>query len=628
MTTPKVCAQCGNAIPVGAPAGACPRCLMGLGVTAGHTSGARIAFIPPAPQDLIGLPDDLRVDSLIGCGGMGAVYKAHQAKLERFVAIKIMPLTASDDPAFAERFLREAQVLARLNHPHIVAVYDTGRTSSFLYITMEFVDGASLRDLISAGRLSAGEALRLVPQICQAMQYAHDHGIVHRDIKPENVLIDQQGRVKVIDFGIARLARSLPGGAEHLTLTQPDARLGTARYIAPEQLRSPGSVDHRADIYSLGVLFYEMLTGEVPAVDFQPPSRKSDVDRRVDPIVSRSLRESPDQRYQRAADLGRDVERLGIPAPRRALQWVLLLLLLSVLIVAGTLTPRLLSRTARSAPASPMAADSTPAADPQWADAENLGPLVNAPGYTSHPYLSADSLLLLFESTRAGGMGSYDLWQCQRQAIDAPWDEPQNLGPAINTERMELNPCISPDGLTLIFARNISSNDLDLLEAHRAGKQTPWDPPTALGPDVNTPGSEGGPCISADGLTLWFHRDGDGLWSCRRASPTALFDAARPLRVIPDPSARDPRISADGLLLIWSASTSDGPGTRPKSEFWCATRKTPATPFSPPRRFAPELHTGYLDLSPFLSPDARTLLFDSNRPGGLGAQDLWVSHRK
>src|ERR1700730_5245307 len=159
MATPKVCAQCGSSIPAGAPAGACPRCLMGLGITAGHTSGARIAFTPPLPQDLIRLPDDLTGESLIGCGGMGAVYKAYHAKLERFAAVKILPLTASDDPAFAERFLREAQVLARLNHPHIVAVYDPGRTSSFLYITMEFVDGASLRDLITAGRLSAGEAL-------------------------------------------------------------------------------------------------------------------------------------------------------------------------------------------------------------------------------------------------------------------------------------------------------------------------------------------------------------------------------------------------------------------------------------------------------------------------------------
>jgi serine/threonine protein kinase len=152
----------------------------------------------------------LEILTLLGQGDMGAVYKARQSKLDRLVAVKILPPEVARDPAFAERFTREAQSLARLNHPHIVTVYDFGDVDGLYYFTMEYVDGRNLRDLLQAGALSPAQTLTIVPQLCDALEYAHDDGLVHRDIKPENILLDKKGRVKIADFGLAKLVGLTP----------------------------------------------------------------------------------------------------------------------------------------------------------------------------------------------------------------------------------------------------------------------------------------------------------------------------------------------------------------------------------------------------------------------------------
>src|SRR5205807_10473565 len=161
-------------------------------------------------------------------------------KLERFVALKILPQSLACDPAFAERFAREGRVLARLNHPNIVTVYDFGQANGFFYLLMEFVDGVNLRQAMKVGRFSPAQALTVVPKICEALQFAHNEGILHRDIKPENILLDTRGRVKIADFGIAKL---LGEARETGTLTGSGATLGTPRYMAPEQFEKPGEVD-------------------------------------------------------------------------------------------------------------------------------------------------------------------------------------------------------------------------------------------------------------------------------------------------------------------------------------------------------------------------------------------------
>jgi len=319
----KQCTECGSKLGADAPQGLCPQCLMKLGLPSGIEADKALAseqsalptsdtassrFTPPEPEELGKQFPKLEIIELVGQGGMGAVYKARQKQLDRTVALKILPPEVGQDAAFSERFAREARSLAKLNHPRIIAVFDFGHTKDGLYyFIMEFVDGTDLRHVIHAGELSPKEALAIVPQICEALEYAHEEGIVHRDIKPENILIDKKGRVKIADFGLAKL---LDKPAAAFTLTHPEQRMGTPLYMAPEQIEHPHEVDHRADIYSLGVVFYEMLTRELPIGRFAPPSQKVQVDVRLDEIVLHTLEKEPARRYQHASEIKTDVETI------------------------------------------------------------------------------------------------------------------------------------------------------------------------------------------------------------------------------------------------------------------------------------------------------------------------------
>src|SRR5437762_5399397 len=317
MNTIERCQHCGKPLGPKTVQGLCPECLlkMGLGSAAEtNPEGNSPAepktprFVPPAAEQLASRFPQLEILGLIGQGGMGAVYKARHRQLDRLVALKVLPAEVSRDPAFAERFAREARALARLNHPNIVAVYDFGQADGFYYFLMEFIEGATLRHLIAGGGLAPREALAIVPQICEALQYAHDQGIVHRDIKPENILVEKSGRVKIADFGLAMLAGS---EAESARLTQPRDVMGTPHYMAPEQIEKPRSVDHRADIYSLGVVFYELLTGELPLGRFAAPSKKVQIDVRLDQVVLRALEKEPELRYQQASEVKNDIESVA-----------------------------------------------------------------------------------------------------------------------------------------------------------------------------------------------------------------------------------------------------------------------------------------------------------------------------
>ncbi len=274
-------------------------------------------FVPPTPAELSAILPDLEFLALIGQGGMGAVYRARQKRLDRIVAVKVLPQELGQDPAFAARFEREALALARLNHPHLVTIHDVGRAGGWCYLVMEFVDGASLRQVMRTGRLAPAEALALVPQLCDALQYAHDAGVVHRDIKPENILLDQRGRVKIADFGLAKLAdpagKDSTDAARAAALTATGSVLGTVHYMAPEQVEGARTVDHRADIFSLGVVIYEMLTGSLPLGRFEPPSRRVQIDVRLDEVVLRALEKDPDKRYQKASQVQQAVDAAGRP---------------------------------------------------------------------------------------------------------------------------------------------------------------------------------------------------------------------------------------------------------------------------------------------------------------------------
>jgi predicted Ser/Thr protein kinase len=243
---------------------------------------------------------------------MGEVYKARQTRLDRLVALKILPAEAARSPGFPERFQREAQALARLSHPHVVGIYDFGDTDGLFYFLMEFVDGGNLRQLVRQGPCPPRRALQIVSEVCAALEYAHEEGVVHRDIKPENILLDRRGRVKIADFGLAKLLGPAAAGAP---LTVSAQVMGTWNYMAPEQIESPLQVDHRADIYSVGVVLYELLTGHLPRGRFAPPSYEILADPRLDAVVLRALEPEPGRRYQNIGEMRRDFEGLGA-APR------------------------------------------------------------------------------------------------------------------------------------------------------------------------------------------------------------------------------------------------------------------------------------------------------------------------
>jgi serine/threonine protein kinase len=331
MDTKPVCPSCGQLLAANAPKGICPECLMkGAFPTGTDPAGTSPRFVPPKIEELAARFPQLEILELSGKGGMGAVYKTRQRQLDRIVALKILPPGIGDDPAFAGRFAREARALAKLNHPGIVTLYEFGEAAGLFYFLMEFVDGVNLRQLLAGRRVSRREALAIVPQICDALQFAHDQGIVHRDIKPENILLDRHGRVKVADFGLAKIMEggsaggaSFPPGAPPVEnpdepghgpalsdQTESGKIMGTPQYMAPEQKEHPDSVDHRADIYALGVVFYQMLTGELPGQKIEPPSNKVQIDVRLDEVVLRALAQKPEQRYQQVGEVKTMVETI------------------------------------------------------------------------------------------------------------------------------------------------------------------------------------------------------------------------------------------------------------------------------------------------------------------------------
>src|SRR5271165_2843484 len=286
------------------------------------------------------LGERYELDGVVGRGGMAEVYRAHDIRLDRTVAIKTLRIDLARDHTFQARFRREAQSAASLNHPSIVAVYDTGEDMAtglpVPYIVMEYVDGRTVRDLLQADhRLLPERALEIIDGVLGALDYSHESGIVHRDIKPGNVMVTRNGDIKVMDFGIARAMSDTQA-----TMTQTAQVIGTAQYLSPEQARGE-RVDARSDLYSTGCLMYELLTGRPPftgdspvAIAYQhvrenpvPPSRLDpDMPPWADAIVLRAMAKSPNDRYQSAAEMQADIQRAAsgvqvaamAPPPTRA----------------------------------------------------------------------------------------------------------------------------------------------------------------------------------------------------------------------------------------------------------------------------------------------------------------------
>jgi serine/threonine protein kinase len=271
-----------------------------------RSPGGGFKWLPPSAEHLSKLLPQYEVECLLGRGGMGAVYKGRQKSLNRLVAIKILPPEVEDeDASYLERFKNEAQVMAKFIHPGIVAVHDFGETAEGqLYIVMEFVDGTDVAQMITAqGRLPPEHALAIAAHVCDALSYAHSHGVIHRDIKPANILINREGAVKVADFGLAKVDE--PGTTG---LTKTGMAMGTPDYVAPEALMFGTQVDARADLYAIGVMLYHMLTGEIPRGSFDLPSRRIGTDPRFDAIILKAMKMDREERYQSSGAMRHDLD--------------------------------------------------------------------------------------------------------------------------------------------------------------------------------------------------------------------------------------------------------------------------------------------------------------------------------
>lgn len=255
------------------------------------------------------LSGNFELHEVVGQGGMAVVYRATQRSLKRTVAIKILHARFAEDPEFIERFEAESGALASLTHPNIVTIYDRGHEDKRYYFVMEYIDGQTLDERIVANVGLGPKLWREVVEACSAsLEYVHKRGIVHRDIKPSNILIDSEGRVKLSDFGIAHIVGGDEGEMAHFTT--PARAVGTANYMAPEQTAYPESVDLRADVYSLGVTFYKMLTRRMPVGDYSTPSEmNNNVPVAVDEVVLRAMCPDVEDRYQTVKEFCDDMLR-------------------------------------------------------------------------------------------------------------------------------------------------------------------------------------------------------------------------------------------------------------------------------------------------------------------------------
>ena len=396
-----------------------------------------------------------QLDELLGAGGMGEVYRARDTRLNRTVAIKVLPHDKVADPDSERRFLQEARAVSALNHPHIVTLHDIVHEAGIDFLVMEYVPGKSLDRLIPAKGLPRIEPLGYAQQMAGALAAAHAAGIVHRDIKPANVIVTPEGDVKILDFGLAKLVeRGLEDpGAETRTraasLTEPGVVMGTTAYMSPEQA-SGRELDHRTDLFSLGVVLYEMLSGRRP---FRGASRVETMNatinsaapplsqpRELEDILEKALAKDPRDRYQHAGDLGLDLRRFlqrPLEAPHatpgtgrdRRVPWIVAAVLLLALPVAWWAGRRAVSM--------PETASS---------EAISITPLTTNLGYNGEATIAPDSQTIAYVSDRTGRFDIF-LRQIGTGAdIALTRDQGDNIQPAF-----------SPDGRQIAFVSSRAS---------------------------------------------------------------------------------------------------------------------------------------------------------------------------
>ena len=419
------------------------------------------------------------VVALLGAGGMGEVYRARDSKLGRDVALKVLPRALADEPEWRTRLLREARAAASLNHPNICTIHEVGEADGHAYIAMEVVEGRPLGERLADGPLPPEDVLRYGLQLADALAHAHDRGVVHRDLKSANVMVTPEGRVKVLDFGLARRVSGEELAEvttrEHASLTEGGAILGTLPYMAPEQLRAQPA-DARSDVWALGVVLYEMAAGVRPfdrPTGFElisaifheaPPPLPSRVPAQLQTVTARCLEKEPGRRYQRAGEVRAALEMMGSGASARVTPWRvgakpprrLVAVGLALVIVLAVLAASLLW----------LRSDSKPAARSEWAQ------LTNFPDSVLQPTLSPDGRMLAFIRGPGSLSGVYTPGQIYVKIL--PDGEPKQLT-RDNLEKM--SPVFSPDGSRIAYTAIDAQNDWNTwVVPVLGGEPRPWLP--------------------------------------------------------------------------------------------------------------------------------------------------------
>ena len=565
-----------------------------------------------------------RITGTLGAGGMGEVYAAEDTKLQRRVALKVLPPETASDPDRLRRFQREARAVAALNHPNIVTIYSVEESGGVHFLTMELVEGKTLADLIPPSGLPLDELLRLAEPLVEAVAYAHRHGIVHRDLKPANIMLTSDGRLKVLDFGLAKLkpARSSADTTTLLTrsVTEEHAIVGTAAYMSPEQAEGR-PVDHRSDIFSLGVVLYEMACGRRPfqgesflsvvsSILKENPAPLSSVNRvmpsALDAVVSRSLAKAPADRYQSAEDLAADLRHLrerrtsartvaGIvraaadstPARRAALAISAVVLIAAAAAAVLWLVPWR-SRFGRE-----------PASAPLRTSVEQL---TSSPGIEQFPSLLPDGKWVLYAARRSGNWDIFIQSTSGQNAIDLTAHSPAD----------DDEPAASPDGERVAFWSSRDGGGIWVMG--RTGEQVRRVTPAGVGAAFN-------PAWSPDGREIAYATENVQLTplNWERASELWIVNVATGAR-----RRLDLRGAADAVQPNWSphghriAFTS-----RPLRSASGSAASTSMDIWTIPAGGGPSvaLVTGdNADWNPVWSPDGRHVYFVSDRSG---AMNLW-----
>lgn len=598
----------------------------------------------------------------IGRGGMGAVYRARHTKLKRIVAVKVLPAEIRRHREAITRFEREMEVIGALDHPNIVRAMDAGEVDGVPYLAMEFVAGQDLGCLLKThGPFSLTEASDCIRQTAIGMAYAHRQGIVHRDLKPANLMLDDNGTVKILDLGLARLEAEVTQRTVAPLLTQAGQVMGTFDYMSPEQALQTREVDQRTDIYSLGCTLFVLLTGrpmfpgETPLEivlahrSTPPPSLRAanpTVSDRLEAVFQKMVAKSPEDRFASMDEVVAALTPSSSPSTRMLRSTILRATIIAIAIVAmvtaswgwyqstnygevrvDSFDPRILLELVR---------------DNRVVATFAAGEHVDFQSYRTGSYefrLQRPNERVrihdaAFTLSRGGRhwvrIESID-WEEFLSSEQLAWTPPEALT-GLNSGRHDQGPSLSADETRLIFAsdREGGLGQLDLWESSRGAVTVEWSSPLALGEPVNSEHTEREPELSADGLTLIFASDRPGslgstdLWQTQRASLSSPWSQPINLGSLVNSAAAESgaALSADGLTLILASQRGSG-----DFDLWQTRRSALDAPFGEVVNLGPTVNSTAADSAPNLSADGNLLVFASLRPSLGGRSDLWYCIR-